>query len=164
MWVASAVRVFRGRGGPCLPWRYRPMEAQLYTASADKSIQVFDLAKGTALRSLVGHTAAVKAVVVTKDGTKVVSGSDDKTFRIWNPVDGKLLLTTPALSAEIRSIAVASNNMLAAAGLADGTVKVFDLTVADPAKIERASFKSAGGAVTAVAFLPDVERHPGGLG
>ena len=53
------------------------------------------------------------------------------------------------------AVAAASNNALAAAGLADGTLKVYDLTTADAAKAERASFKSTGSPVTAVAFLPD---------
>ena len=93
------------------------------------------------VRTLAGHTGAVKAVAVTKDGAKLISGSDDKTFRVWNVADGKPLLTTPALPAGVAAVAAASNNTVAAAGLADGTVKVFDLTAADPAKAERASYQ-----------------------
>ena len=97
-----------------------PNGAQVFTASADKSIKVFDVNTGNVVRTLAGHTAAVKAVAVTKDGTKLISGSDDKTVRVWNVADGKPLLTTPALPAAVAAVAVASNNTLAAAGLANG--------------------------------------------
>ena len=144
VWVPAAVRVFAGHQGPIQSVAVLPNGASSVTASADKSIKVFDVKTGNLVRTLAGHTGAVKAVAVTKDGTKVISGSDDKTFRVWNVADGKPLLTTPPLPAGVTAVAAASNNALAAAGLADGTLKVYDLTTADAAKAERASFKSTG--------------------
>ena len=57
---------------------------------------------GTCVRTLAGHTGGVKAMALTKDGSKVVSGSDDKSFRVWNAGDGKPLLTIPNLAGERR--------------------------------------------------------------
>ena len=48
-----------------------------------------------------GHADAVRAVAVTRDGQKVVTGSADKTVKVWNLADGKLLLTYPALPASV---------------------------------------------------------------
>ena len=144
VWLPAAVRVFAGHQGPdprrgrSSQWRHTSV-----TASADKSIKVFDVKTGNVVRTLAGHAGAVKAVAVTKDGAKILSGSDDKTFRVWNVADGKPLLTAPPLPAGVTAVAAASNNALAAAGLADGTLKVYDLTTADAAKAERASFKSS---------------------
>ena len=125
------------------PWRGRlPNGVNFVTASADKSIKVFDLKTGNEVRTIAGHTGAVKAVAVSKDGAKILSGSDDKTFRVWNVADGKPLMTLPPLPAGVTAVAAASDNALAAAGLADGVVKVYDLTKADAAKAERATSRA----------------------
>jgi WD40 repeat protein len=46
-------------------------------------LRVWDLETGDS-RELVGHTDGVKAIVVTPDGRRAVSGSDDKTMRVWD--------------------------------------------------------------------------------
>ena len=33
---------------------------------------------------MTGHTAAVNAVLISSDGSKIVSGSSDATVKIWN--------------------------------------------------------------------------------
>src|SRR5205814_7689219 len=90
-------------------------------------------------------------------GIKVVSGSTDKTVRVWNAADGKSLLTIPALPAGVAAVAVAGDNALAAAGLTNGFIKVFDITVSDATKAERASYRGSTGPTSAVAFLPDAK-------
>ena len=42
--------------------------------SDDRTLKVWDLASGAALRTLEGHTDGVKAVAVTPDGRRAVSG------------------------------------------------------------------------------------------
>ena len=96
---------------------------------------------------LPGHTGSVKAIALTKDGSKVVSGSDDKSFRVWNAADGKPLLTIPNLPASVDAVAASANNTMAAAGLANGTVKVFNIAITDAEKAELASYQSANAAV-----------------
>ena len=41
-----------------------PNGANVVTASADKSIKIFDVKTGNLVRTLAGHTGAVKAVAV----------------------------------------------------------------------------------------------------
>ena len=91
---------------------------------------------GNPVRSLDGHGDAVRAVAVTKDGAKIVSGSADKTYKVWNLADGKLLLTSPAQPAPILALAVSADGKRIAAGLGDNLVKLFDLAATDPAKAE----------------------------
>ena len=61
----------------------------------------------------------------------------------------------PVCAAEVAAVAVAGNNTLASAGLTDGTLKLYDLAVADASKADLASFKGTDSAVTAIGFLPD---------
>ena len=50
---------------------------------------MWDLATGD---PLTGQTCRVTSVVVTPDGTRIVSGSDDNTVRVWEPGIGECLL------------------------------------------------------------------------
>ena len=152
------MRVFAGHQGPIFSVAVNPAGSQLFTASGDKSIKVFDVSNGNVVRTLVGHAGTVKAMALTKDGNKVVSGSDDKTFRVWNAGDGKPLLTIPNLAASVDAVAAAANNTMAAAGLANGTVKIFNIAITDAEKAELASYQTANAAVGALAFTPDSAR------
>ena len=44
------------------------------TASADKTVRIWDMASGECLQTLVGHTSHVPTLAWTPDGTKLISG------------------------------------------------------------------------------------------
>ncbi len=46
-------------------------------------------ASGTPLKSLTGHTGAVRALAFTPDGRRLVSASDDGTARVWDTLIGE---------------------------------------------------------------------------
>jgi len=52
------------------------------SASADKTLKVWDLDSGRLLHTLKGHLRAVNGVAVVRDGRRVVSASDDKTLGV----------------------------------------------------------------------------------
>ena len=51
-------------------------------------IVLLDAATGTRVHTFEGHTDSVNAVVVTRSGKHIVSGSDDGTIKVWS-VAGK---------------------------------------------------------------------------
>ena len=65
----------RASKGPSSPWPCTPNGSQVVTGSADKTVKVFDLNNGNVVRTLAGHGDAVRALAITKDGSKIVSGS-----------------------------------------------------------------------------------------
>jgi RNA polymerase sigma factor (sigma-70 family) len=58
---------------------------KLVTAGEDKTVRVWETATGRSAAVLRGHTDSVKAVVITADGSAVVSGSADKSVKVWEP-------------------------------------------------------------------------------
>jgi len=63
------------------------------SASGDKTLKVWDLDSGLALRTLEGHSASVNGVAVTPDGKRAVSASEDKTLKVWDLDRGAPLAT-----------------------------------------------------------------------
>jgi NACHT domain- and WD repeat-containing protein len=61
----------------------------LVSAGEDKTLKIWDLAHGSELNQLVGHTGGVNACCFSADGRFIVSTSDDKTLRIWETASAK---------------------------------------------------------------------------
>ena len=59
--------------------------ARIYTASADKTLGVWDSESGARLKVLSGHTKIINAVAAARQGpAQLASVSDDGTVRIWD--------------------------------------------------------------------------------
>jgi WD40 repeat protein len=60
----------------------------------DGMVRVWDLALGTQLHELTGHTNGVNALAITTlDGHPVAVTGDDSTVRVWDPIEGRQLRT-----------------------------------------------------------------------
>ena len=64
------------------------------TASNDSTLRVWRLADYACMRTLTGHTGAVRAVMDVGGG-RVASGGDDCVLRVWDVLSGKQLQQTP---------------------------------------------------------------------
>ena len=55
----------------------------LASGSWDKTVQLWDTARGTAKQMLTGHTDVVTSVTFSRDGKTLASGSADGTVLLW---------------------------------------------------------------------------------
>ena len=75
------------------------------------------------------HTAPVRSVAVTADGSLAVSGSEDRTVRVWNLRDGRCTAVFGDHTDIVHCVAVTGDGRFAISGSEDGTVRVWDLNV-----------------------------------
>ncbi|MFO0819134.1 MAG: hypothetical protein U1A77_14405 [Pirellulales bacterium] len=112
--------------------------------SRDKSVTLWNVTSGAAIRTLAGCGDAVTAVAISPDGTKVYATSLDKQLRVWNLADGQLVATHPQPTAPL-SVRVSRDGLRLAVTLADGSTRVVDAMLGRvwqsyPAKTPPAAF------------------------
>lgn len=119
-----------------------PDSKTLATASADRSVRLWQREAGTPLATLSGHSGPVLALARSPDGNWLCSGSADATIRVWSVPDKKLVRSLnnhlgavtalsfrPAQDAQPRPY-------LASASL-DGTVRIWQPTIGRMVRIVR---------------------------
>lgn len=75
-----------------------PNNHTIFTGTRRNVLQSWNFSSGQELRVLVGHTASVFSLAVSRDGTRLVSGSDDGSIRIWDVLGARksVLLRRPS--------------------------------------------------------------------
>ncbi|MDB9315488.1 serine/threonine protein kinase [Spirulina sp. CS-785/01] len=99
----------------------------LISASADKTLKIWDINTGELKKTLDGHTSFVDEVVISPDGGTLVSISADKTVRIWDFPAGTARHVLEGHSGFIHSVAIASDGQTLVTGSADKTIQVWNL-------------------------------------
>lgn len=103
-------------------------DGQLFaSASADKTIKVWNLATGQEIYTLKGHASYVNVLAISPDGRTLVSGSADKTIKLWDLGNGKEIRTLGGHSNYVKSVAISPDGQMIASGSSDKTVKLWNL-------------------------------------
>src|SRR2546427_12897489 len=68
---------------------------------ASKTAKVWDAASGRKLRTLAGHTAEVRGVAFSPDGTRLATASEDQTTKVWAAATGRELVTLAGHAARV---------------------------------------------------------------
>jgi hypothetical protein len=142
-----------GDSGPVQAVAFAPDSRLLASASADRTLRLWTLAKDKArfARSLRGHEGAVEGVAVSPDGRLLASAADDLTVKLWNPTTGQELRTLTGHTAPILAVAFAPDGRTLVSAGADGAALVWDTASGQPLL----TLGGHTGAVRAVAFSPD---------
>ncbi|TAG98107.1 MULTISPECIES: WD40 repeat domain-containing protein [unclassified Microcoleus] len=92
----------------------------------ERDIKIWDRKTGQLLKTLKGHTAPVRAVAFSPNGSRIVSGGQDKVIKVWDANTGKLLQNIPAHTDHITSISFSNNGKFFASASDDKTIKLWD--------------------------------------
>ena len=110
------------------------------------------------VRTLQGHAAAVKAVALSADGRRAVSGTWDG-LKVWDMQSGRELRTIKGHADWVKTVALSADGRRAVSGSDDKTLKVWDVESGQ----ELRTLKGHAGEVDAVALSADGRRAVSGF-
>ena len=99
---------------------------RVVTASADKTAQVWDAARGKALSEPMKHDGAVYSAQFSADGQRVVTASADKTAQVWDAARGKALSEPMKHDGAVYSAQFSADGQRVVTASDDHTARIWD--------------------------------------
>ena len=130
---------------------FSPNNPLLASASADSTIQLWNLNTNALQATLQGHTSDVLNVTFSPDGSLLASGGADGLVGLWNPVTETLQATLQGHTSDVLNVAFNPDGSLLASGGADGTVRLWNPVT----ETLITTLEAHMGSVSSVAFSPD---------
>ncbi|MBD2610545.1 serine/threonine protein kinase [Nostoc punctiforme FACHB-252] len=132
---------------------FSPDGKTLGSASDDKTIKLWNLARKEEIRSLEGHSNWIWTVAFSPDSKTLASGSADTKIKLWNVETGNLIRTLEGHTDGVTSVNFSPNGKILASGSAskDTKIKLWNL---DTGKLIRTLEGHTNG-VQSVVFSPD---------
>lgn len=154
----KCVETFYGHLSSIHAIAFNPNNQTIASASADKTIKVWNL-DGTGLAlSLSGHLSLIDAVAFSPDGRTLASGSWDYAIKIWylgaGYQDESLVTITHTLREHtgwIRCVAISPDGESLVSGSEDKTIKIWNLATGELGK----TLFGHSSAVNAIAISPN---------
>ncbi|WP_437492801.1 pentapeptide repeat-containing protein [Sorangium sp. So ce1014] len=112
-----------------------------------------ELATGTALRVLTGHSAWITSIAFSPDGDTLASGSDDCSVRLWDVSTGNVLGVLKGHSRDVTTVAFSPDGEWLASGAHDATVRLWQVGTFRQLSVLQGHLDG----VTSVMFSPDGE-------
>ncbi len=128
----------------------------LATASADKTVKVWETISGQELQTLSGHTVAVNTVAFSPEGEALVTAGSDGRAIIWDTTTTTYTAVYTLLHSSfstIHSVAFSPDGKLIATAGSDGRAIIWDTTTITPTRMITLSHSFS--VVNGVAFSPD---------
>jgi WD40 repeat protein len=123
----------------------------LVVAPGDETIVVLDPADGSVRLTLRGHEGLVKALAVSRDGRRLLSGAVDRSVRLWDLETGRPLQVLSGHRGEVTSVAFGADDRIALSGAQDHTLRLWHLDTGTPGPV----FEGHADFVTSIATSAD---------
>src|SRR5712692_10961623 len=116
---------YSGHRGKIKALTWSPDSKRIASASADKTVRVWDASTGRAFLVSAKRSSGVNAVGLSPDGKRVASGSNDKTVQVWNTLDGSHIVTYHDHLGYVTALAWSPDGRRIASAGVDRTVRVW---------------------------------------
>jgi len=100
----------------------------LFSASADKTVRIWDSNKGTEIRTLKGHNSSVNYLTISPDGQHLFSASADRTIKIWDISTGKEIGSLNGHTSSVNYLTISSDGQKLFSAGADKIIKIWDIS------------------------------------
>ncbi|KAF7357200.1 Wd-40 repeat protein [Mycena sanguinolenta] len=104
-----------------------PNDKVVATSSWDRTVRIWSMESGEALRILSRADGQSWAGAFSPDGDVIAAGAGDGIVRIWGVDAGQLLFTFSGFGGWVRSLAFSPNGLQLAAGSGGGSLRIIDL-------------------------------------
>ncbi len=123
----------------------------LASASEDRMIRLWDVAKGTHKHTLSGHNSYIHSIAFSPDGSTLASGSQNGKIRLWNATTGQYRVTLEGHQSYIYSLAFSPDGKTLVSGSGDQTIRLWDAAT----RQYRVTLEGHTESVNSVVFSPD---------
>jgi small GTP-binding protein len=106
---------------------FTPDGKRSLTATAEGTVQLWDIETGRCLRVLKDHIAKGNRVAWSNDLSSVLSNSDDHTVRLWDIETGRCLRVLKGHTGHVWGLDWSSDNRLALSSASDNTVRLWEV-------------------------------------
>lgn len=116
-----------GHLGAVLDLQFNTDGSNMFTASTDKTVGMFDFETGSRVKRMKGHNSIVNACASSRRGDQLVaSGSDDCTVKLWDP-RRRGALKTLQMNYQITAVTFDDTAQSIITGGIDNDIKVWDI-------------------------------------
>ena len=122
--LGRPLTTYRKHSAAVLSVAWSPDGKKIASASADKTVQIWNATSKNPTLVYRNHARSVSAVAWSPDGLRLVSGSWDTTVQVWDARTGRKLFTYRGFSREVSAVAWSPGGEYIACGSWDKTVQV----------------------------------------
>jgi WD40 repeat protein len=130
---------------------YSPDGLTLASGGGGPDVKLWDVASGSLLALLGGHSEPAVALAFSPDGQTLASGSLDGSIKLWDVATGRELADVAGHAKDVRGLAFSPDGQTLASGSLDGSARLWSVATG----LELASIGDGDRRVFAVAFSPD---------
>ncbi|KAK2938621.1 G-protein beta WD-40 repeat [Fusarium oxysporum f. sp. vasinfectum] len=105
------------------------------SASADKTIRIWNAKTGECAQVLEDHSDNVNSVVFSHDSTKLASASYDETMQIWDAETGEYEQVLEDHSDRVNSVVFSHDSKKVASASADKTIRIWNAKTGECAQV-----------------------------
>lgn len=104
----------------------------MVSGSADTTIILWNANTFAPIRTLRGHTAAVREVAFSPDDKSLASAAEDNTVRLWDTATGLLKVTCTGHTKRVKDVGYFPDGKTIVSAASDGTIRLWDAASGEP--------------------------------